>query len=81
MSIFLSSIDGTNSVLFDLLHGTVQGSVLGPILYAMFASLIFDIVSLLTFADDSYTRVSNSNKDELIKDTEKILEAFTKWLK
>jgi hypothetical protein len=26
------SIDGKNSVLFDLLLGTVQGSILGPVL-------------------------------------------------
>jgi hypothetical protein len=29
------SVDGDNSVLHDLLLGTVQGSVLGPILYAV----------------------------------------------
>jgi hypothetical protein len=55
--------------------------VLGPILYAIFVSPIFDIVPILTFADDSYITVSNCNKEELIKDMEKTLEAITKWLK
>jgi hypothetical protein len=59
------SIDNTNSDLFDLLLGTVQGSVLGPILYAIFVSPIVDIVPLLTFADDSYIIVTNKNKEDL----------------
>jgi hypothetical protein len=50
---FYVRIDGTNSILFDLLLGTVQESVLGPILYAIFESPIFDIVPLLTLADDT----------------------------
>ena len=78
---FYVSIDNTNSALFDLLLGTVQGSVLGPILYAIFVSPIFDIVPLLTFADDSYITVTNKNKEELKQDMEKTLEAITKWLK
>jgi hypothetical protein len=48
------SLDSGNSVLHDLLLGTVQGSILGPVLYAMFVSPIFDIVPMLAFADDSY---------------------------
>ena len=59
------SIDGETSVLYDLLLGTVQGSVLGPILYAIFVSPIFDIVLLLSFADDSYITKTNINKKEL----------------
>jgi hypothetical protein len=75
------SIDNNNSALFDLLLGTVQGSVLGPILYAIFVSPIFDIAPLLTFADDSYITVTNKNKEDLKKDMEKTLEVITKWLK
>ena len=78
---FYVSIDNNNSALFDLLLGTVQGSVLGPILYAIFVSPIFDIAPLLTFADDSYITVTNKNKEDLKKDMEKTLEVITKWLK
>ena len=35
-SSYYVSIDGINSVLLDLLLGTVQGSILGPVLYALF---------------------------------------------
>ncbi len=31
------SIDGNNSMLFDLLLVTVQGSILGPVLYSIFS--------------------------------------------
>ena len=75
------SIDGVNSVLFDLLLGTVQGSVLGPVLYAIFVSPLFDIKQVLSFADDSFNVESNKDKSTLIKDMEKSLEAITKWLK
>jgi abortive infection bacteriophage resistance protein len=78
---FYVSIDNTNSALFDLLLGTVQGSVLGPILNAIFVSPIFDIVPLLTFADDSYITVITKNKEDLKKNMEKTLEDITKWLK
>ena len=78
---YFVSIDGKNSVLFDLLLGTVQGSVLGPVLYAIFVSPLFDIEPILAFADDSFNFKSHKNKNQLIKDMEKSLEAITKWLK
>ena len=31
----IDSINGENSLMFDVLHGTVQGSVLGPDRYCM----------------------------------------------
>ena len=48
------SIDGVNSFLYNLLLGTVQGSILGPILYAAFVWPIFDLEFLLAFANDNF---------------------------
>ena len=75
------SIDGKNSVLFDLLLGTVQGSVLGPVLYAIFVSPIFDIDDMLAFADDNFITQIHSSKNSLITNMEKALESITKWMK
>ena len=46
-------VNGVNSTLYDLLLGTVQGSVLGPVLYAIFISPLFDLEDLSAFADDN----------------------------
>jgi hypothetical protein len=46
-------VDGTNSKLYDLLLGTVQGSILGPVLYSLFVSPAFDVEPHYAFADDS----------------------------
>ena len=51
---FYVSINGENSLMFDVLHGTVQGSVLGPVLYAIFVSPMFDLEDMSSFADDNY---------------------------
>ena len=75
------SIDGVNSVFFDLLLGTVQGSILGPVLYAIFVSPMFDIDFFLSFADDTFIPKTNICKKTLIEDMEKSLESLTKWLK
>jgi hypothetical protein len=75
------SIDGVNSILFDLRLGTVQGSVLEPVLYAIFVSPLFDIKPLLSFADDSFNVKCSKVRNEVISDLEKSLEAITKWLK
>jgi hypothetical protein len=48
------SIDGEILVLFDLLLGTVKGFILGPVLYSIFISPIFEIEVLYAFADDSF---------------------------
>jgi hypothetical protein len=51
------------------------------VLYAIFVSPLFDIIPILSFADNSYNIERNKDKNKLIKDMEKSLEAFTKWLK
>ena len=39
----------------DIDTGTIQGSVLGLILFALFATPLFDICQLTNFADDNFT--------------------------
>ena len=52
------SIDGTLSTTFDLECGVPQGSCLGPLLFVVYASKIFEIVGkhnleIHCYADDS----------------------------
>ena len=77
---FFVSIDGQNSILHDLLLGTVQGSILGPILYAIFVSPLFDLCELYSFADDNFIPRINKHLPSLVNDMEVSLELITKWL-
>ena len=51
---FFVEINGHKSKLKQNDFGTIQGSVLGPVLYSIFVRPIFDLINLLTFADDNY---------------------------
>ena len=75
------AVNGRNSFikLSDL--GTVQGSILGPFLYALFVSPLFDLTNMTAFADDKQIMESNRSLQVLIRDMEQRLEMITKWLK
>jgi hypothetical protein len=47
------SIDGSNSIIFDLLLGYVEGSILGPVLYALYVSPLFEIEDFSTYVGDT----------------------------
>ena len=51
---FYVEANGQVSNFFDSKYGTVQGSILGPILYAIFVSPLFDLAEMTMFADDNY---------------------------
>jgi hypothetical protein len=78
---YFVSIDGMNSELFDLFLGTVQGSIMDPVLYAISVYTLFDLDFLLGFGDDNFIPKTQICKITLIKDVEKSLESLTKWLK
>ena len=40
------------STMFDSDTGSIQASVLGPVLYAIYVSPLFDLTQLTNFADD-----------------------------
>jgi hypothetical protein len=51
---FYFSIDKQVSIMYDLLLGTVQGYILGPILYAIYVSPLFNTCNSNSFGDDIY---------------------------
>jgi hypothetical protein len=67
------SIVGENSTVFDLLLGTVHGSILGPILYAIFIAPLFDLECLEGFTDNIFIQSVGSSLKTLI------YEKVTKW--
>jgi hypothetical protein len=78
---FYIFINGEKSLWIDLGGGTIQGSILGPILYAIFVSPLYHLLKLTTFANDNFVAGWNISMEALICDMEKDLEIMTKWLK
>jgi hypothetical protein len=77
---FYVTIDGKNLILIELVCGTVQGSILGPIFYAIYVSPLFDLHNLTSFADDNFIVRRNMHMLDLIVDMVVSLEAMAKWL-
>ena len=78
---FYVSLDGSNSYVHDCNVGTVQGSILGPILYSIFVSPLLALTDLTLFADDNYALVWNKCKANLILEMQTKLELITNWLR
>ena len=78
---FYVDINGCCSYIKTSETGTIQGSRLGPILYAIYVSPLFDIEKMTNYADDNLIVRWNKCLVELISNMHKSLEAITKWLK
>ena len=73
-------IKNQNSYIFATLSGIVQSSILGPILYAIFVSPLFDIEKLTNFADDNFLLEWNRCRALLISTMEQKIQRITLWL-
>ena len=63
------------------LIGTVQGSVLRLVRYAIFISPIFDLEDLATFADDNFTITVDKNLYQAKIKLETSLSTISNWMK
>ena len=78
---FYVEVNGLNSMFYDISSGTIQGSILGPILYAIYVSPLFDLTDLSNFADDNFAITWNSNKQMATLLMQEKLEIMSNWLK
>ena len=79
--LFYVDINGKTSWIKSSESGTIQGSRLGPVLYAIYVSPLFDLEKMTNYADDNFIIKSSKTLVSLIDDMEKSLESITKWLK
>ena len=63
---FYVEIDNVTSPLMVTWFGIIQGSILGPILYAIFISPLFDIEKVTFYADDGFGLVRNRDRKILV---------------
>ena len=73
-------INGEHSSLHDDNHGTVQGSVLGPVLFSIFIRPLYDLEIITTYADDNYLGSENYNLNLAKLEIKRKINITTKWL-
>ena len=71
---FYVDVKGESSYIKKSDSGTIQGSRLGPILYAIYVSPLFDI------ADDNFIITFHKNKLQTVTLMETKLKLITTWL-
>lgn len=58
----------------------VQGSILGPIMYAIFVSSLLYLTDITLFTDDNYALVWNKCKEIIKVNMQAQVELITTWL-
>ena len=75
------TVNDSSSIFIDILAGTLQGSCLGPILFALFISPMYDKFDCTTYADDNYTIETGPDVNVTIGKVKMKAESLMQWLK
>jgi len=73
-------VNGETSYFFKVKKGTVQGSILGPVLFAIFVKNVFEIEPVTIYADDNYLVCDGDNINELKTNVERRTENLCNFL-
>jgi len=73
-------VDGETSYFFDVKKGTVQGSILGPVLFAIFVRGLEDIEPVSIYADDNYLVCAADTEIELVEELGTRTTNLITWL-
>ena len=68
------------SQYYDSNDGTVQGSILGPVLFSLFLSPLLEKEDLISYADDSYLIRGNKTKEIALQRLQFQIKKVEKWL-
>ena len=77
---FYVEVADHNSFLFKINSGTIQGSILEPILYTIYVAPLFDLTDLSNFANDNFILSINKSKQLAMISIESKLKILAKWL-
>ena len=74
-------VSADRSMLSDVSIGTVQGSILGPVLFSLFAAPVFGLNKIVAYADDTYTIMSSRTKENAVVELGKALTTISLCLR
>ncbi len=74
-------VNGEMTYMEDSGNGTVQGSVLGPILFSIFIRPVYEIKEMTTYADDNYVTRDGMNLKVVLEEERLAVVKVSDWLK
>jgi hypothetical protein len=73
-------VSGFCSSYFNVGYGTVQGSILGSVLFNLFIGPLIRAEKMLAYADDNYPTGIGPNRDTALADLQRKLIIAEKWM-
>ena len=74
-------ISAERSMLYNINIGTVQGSVLGPVLFSLFIAPVLSLTNIVAYADDNYVVTTGKTRQEASNSIGKALTLASMWFK